>query len=112
MGRRAATPNRSDGVAISHGTKLGNAGPEVHYMVRALAAAAAIALAVFALALLGLVTSDQPLPGADLTWFAPFAQIAGVIAGAICLAAAVLLIGLAFGHWRHPLRDPSGHERT
>ena len=81
-------------------------------MGRALAVGAAAMLAMFAVALLGLVTSDQPLPGSDLSWFAPFAQVAGVVGGAICLAAAMLVIGLAFGRWRHPVSDPGGHERT
>jgi len=82
------------------------------YMNRSFAVGAAAALAVFAVALLGLVTSEHPLPDSDLAWFVPFAQVAGVVGGAICLAAAMLLIGLAFGHWRHPVSDPGGHERT
>jgi len=81
-------------------------------MSRVLAVGMAVVLALFAIVLLGLVTSDQPLPGGDLSWFVPFAQVAGVLGGAICLASALLLIGLAFGNWRHPVPDPEGHERT
>jgi hypothetical protein len=81
-------------------------------MRRALAAGTGIVLAVFAVVLLGLVTSDRPLPDADLAWFAPVAQVAGVLGGAICLAAALVLIGLAFGHWRRPVPDPGSRERT
>jgi hypothetical protein len=68
-------------------------------MRRALAAGTGIVLAVFAVVLLGLVTSDRPLPDADLAWFAPVAQVAGVLGGAIC-------------HWRRPVPDPGSRERT
>ena len=81
-------------------------------MSRVVAVGMAVVLALFAIVLFGIVTSGQPLPGADLSWFVPFAQAAGVFGGAICLASALLLLGLAFGHWRHPVPDPEGHERT
>lgn len=81
-------------------------------MLRVFTAAAGVVLALVAVGLLRLVTSDQPLQGPDMTWLTPYAQVVGVLGGAVCLASAMLLIGLSFGRWRHPEPDPGAPERT
>ncbi len=73
-------------------------------MRRTLYIAGGVVLGIFALLILATVTSgaDQPMFGNDLRWFSPYARTAGILGGGLCLAGALLIIGLATGHWSHP----------
>lgn len=46
--------------------------------------------------------------GEDLGWAAPYLTVGAIVFGGLGLACAMLLIGLSFGRWRHPV--PLAHE--
>lgn len=73
-------------------------------MQRTLYIAGGALLGALAILILATVTrtGDASLVGNDLQWFSPYARVAGILGGGLCLAAGMLVIGLATGHWRHP----------
>jgi hypothetical protein len=83
-------------------------------MQRTFYIAGGVLLGALAILILATVTrtGDTPLVGNDLQWFSPYARVAGILGGGLCLAAALLVIGLSAGHWRHPrpAEDPHGQD--
>jgi hypothetical protein len=79
-----------------------------------LAIAAGIGLGILAGIVLTMATSanDTATLGADLSWLAPYIRVAGIFVGGLMLAAAMLVIGLAMGRWRHPTPETGDTHRT
>ncbi|HEY8535335.1 MAG TPA: hypothetical protein VIL25_02765 [Vicinamibacterales bacterium] len=64
-----------------------------------------------ALLLVGATIGDvTDTVGRDLSWAAPYLTVGAIVFGGLGLASGMLLIGLAFGRWQHPVplgdRDP------
>lgn len=41
--------------------------------------------------------------GRDVAWAGPYLQVGAIVVGGLGLAAAMVLIGISFGRWRHPV---------
>lgn len=64
-----------------------------------------LALGLISVLLLVGATIGDPTEtiGRDLDWAAPYLTVGAIVLGGLGLACAMLLIGLSFGRWRHPV---------